>query len=174
MDRLEELFVAGDVDAFEILFRQYQGQVYAWIVRIVRNPASAEDLTIETFWRIYQHRKRFNPGRPFGRWARRIATRLAIDYLRSADRFSAEPCEPTTRPADPGLLLQRELRKQIEKAFSLLPARLRVAATLALVEELPYSEIAEALGISLSAVKMRVARAMQTLRKSLERIGFQP
>ena len=107
---------------------------------------------------------------------RRIATHLAIDYLRSADRFSAEPCEPTTRPADPGLLLQRELslRKQIEKAFSLLPARLRVTATLALVEELPYSEIAEALGISLSAVKMRVARAMQTLRKSLERIGIQP
>jgi hypothetical protein len=47
-------FCRGDLDAFEALFRQHQGEVYGWIVRIVRDPAAAEDLTIETFWRIHR------------------------------------------------------------------------------------------------------------------------
>ena len=50
MELLEQ-FRQGDVAAFETLFRQFQGEVYGWIVRVVRNPALAEDLTIETFWR---------------------------------------------------------------------------------------------------------------------------
>src|SRR5262245_38642010 len=83
METLER-FVAGDLDAFEVLFRQYQGEVYGWIVRMVRNPAVAEELTVDAFWRIYRHRSRFDPQRPFGPWARRIATRAAIDYLKSA------------------------------------------------------------------------------------------
>lgn len=51
MELLEQ-FVRGDLDALESIFREYQNEVYGWIVRIVRDPA-AEDLTIETFWRIY-------------------------------------------------------------------------------------------------------------------------
>ena len=53
MDAGLERFATGDVDAFEALFRQYQGELYGWIVRIVRHPGAAEELTIETFWRIY-------------------------------------------------------------------------------------------------------------------------
>src|SRR5258708_27131362 len=92
-------FAGGDVDAFEELFRQYQSEVYRWIVRLVRNPGVAEELTVETFWRIYRHRKRFDTRRPFGPWARRIASRVAIDYLKSIDyRQSAGylfmPAEP--------------------------------------------------------------------------------
>src|SRR5579864_3807769 len=84
METLER-FAAGEVDAFETVFRQYQSEVYKWIVRLVRNPGVAEELTVETFWRIYRNRKRFDARRPFGPWARRIATRVAIDYLRSGD-----------------------------------------------------------------------------------------
>ncbi len=51
---LLERFAAGDVDAFEALFRQYQGEVYRWLMRIVRNTAVAEDLTVETFWRMHR------------------------------------------------------------------------------------------------------------------------
>jgi len=76
-------FHEGDIVAFETLFRQFQGDVYGWIVLIVRDRGVAEDLTIETFWRIYRTRKRFNPDMSFAAWARRIATRLAIDYLRT-------------------------------------------------------------------------------------------
>src|SRR5438067_10332550 len=56
---LLERFVAGDLEAFEALFRQHQSEVYRWTVRIVRDTGAAEDLTVETFWRIYRARERF-------------------------------------------------------------------------------------------------------------------
>jgi RNA polymerase sigma-70 factor (ECF subfamily) len=56
-------FATGELEAFETLFRQFQGEVYGWIVRIVRDPTSAEDLTVETFWRIYRAHARFDPAR---------------------------------------------------------------------------------------------------------------
>src|SRR5262245_10445048 len=145
-----ERFAAGEIDAFEQLFRQHQGEVYGWIVRLVRNPGVAEELTVETFWRIWRHRRRFNPRRPFGAWARRIATRVAIDHLKSADyrKTSSTPLDPDVPPpqsSSPDPLLQAEQRQQIAAAFDALPARLRVAASLALIEECPYQEIADAL-----------------------------
>ena len=81
MDLLER-FAQGELEAFETVFRQFQGEVFGWIVRIVRDPGIAEDLTVETFWRIYQARSRFDPTRSFGAWARRIATNVALDYLK--------------------------------------------------------------------------------------------
>src|SRR5262249_45470772 len=59
-------FKHGEVDAFEILFRQFQADVYGWIVQIVRDPGIAEDLTIETFWGIYRARARFDDDASFG------------------------------------------------------------------------------------------------------------
>jgi RNA polymerase sigma-70 factor (ECF subfamily) len=76
-----ELFTQGDIQAFEALFREYQGDVYGWIIRIVHDSGAAEDLTIETFWRIYRARARFDPCRSFGAWARRIASNLALEHL---------------------------------------------------------------------------------------------
>ena len=77
------LFSQGDVDAFESLFRLHQRAVYVWILRIVRNPTAAEELVVETFWRIYRARARFDAARDFAPWARRIATRVALDWLRA-------------------------------------------------------------------------------------------
>ena len=76
-------FALGEIDAFETLVRQFQGDIYAWIVRIVRDPGIAEDLTVEALWRIYRARHQFRPERNFSPWARRIATNLALDHLRS-------------------------------------------------------------------------------------------
>src|SRR5580698_11400252 len=76
-------FRHGDVAAFETLFRQHQRAVYGWILRIVRNPATADELTVETFWRIYRAHARFEPSRGFEGWARRIATHSALDWMRS-------------------------------------------------------------------------------------------
>ena len=128
---------------------------------------------METFWRIYRNRSRYDPGRGFGPWARRVATRLAIDYLRSIDPVAADPPEPAAAP-HPDAIESAETRAAIADAFSRLPPRLRSAATLALVEDLPYAEIAAALGISLSAAKMRTARAVRSLRKMLAKIGIRP
>jgi RNA polymerase sigma-70 factor (ECF subfamily) len=171
MDLLQR-FAHGEIDAFETLVRQFQGDIYAWTVRIVRDPGVAEDLTVETLWRLFRTRHRFRPDGNFGAWARRIATNLAIDYLRRKrpESFLAEPAD--LRHPDP--LVQRETRERIQQAFRHLPAKLQVAATLALVEELPYDEIASALGTSVGAVKLRVFRAVRILRKRLSQAGIRP
>jgi RNA polymerase sigma factor (sigma-70 family) len=170
---LLEQFTGGELAAFETLFRQHQGDVYRWIVRIVRNPALAEDLTIETFWRIYRAHARFDPARSFGAWARRIATNVAIDHLKSA-RHEVELRNDIGAPTqvDPGA--QAEMQTALARAFRSLPAKLQAAATLALLEDRPQEEVGEALGISASAVKSRVFRATRLLRKKLRRMGFEP
>jgi RNA polymerase sigma-70 factor (ECF subfamily) len=172
MDLLQR-FTLGEIDAFETLVRQFQGDIYAWTVRIVRDPGTAEDLTVETLWRIYQARQRFRPDGNFSAWARRIATNLALDHLRRKHPEQSLLVEPAG-VSSPNHLLQRETREKIQHAFRRLPAKLRVAATLALVEEQPYDEIADALGTSVGAVKLRVFRAVRILRKQLNHLGVRP
>jgi RNA polymerase sigma factor (sigma-70 family) len=166
-------FCHGDLDAFEALFRRHQSEVYGWIVRIVRDPAAAEDLTVETFWRIYRAHARFDHTRSFGAWARRIATNAALDHLKTGRVETDLPDDLPTPPLpDPGI--SEEIRRKTARAFSRLSPKLQVAATLALIEEQPYEEIAEALGISTGAVKVRVFRALRFLRKELQRQGIRP
>jgi RNA polymerase sigma-70 factor, ECF subfamily len=166
-------FALGEIDAFETLVREIQGEVYAWIVRIVRDPGIAEDLTVETLWRIYRARHRFRPDGNFAAWARRIATNLALDHLRRQRPEQSLVADPAEAP-QPDPLLQRETREKIDQAFRRLPAKLQVAAMLALVEEQPYDEIADALGTSVGAVKLRVFRAVRILRRQLSRLGVRP
>lgn len=171
------LFRQGDLDAFESLFRLHQRAVYGWILRMVRNPATAEELAVETFWRIYRARERFDPAREFAPWARRIATRVALDWLRAQkpeeeldeDALATQPAGPTADPS-----VAAEIRAKTAQAFARLPCKLRAAALLAIVEEQPHKEVAEALGISVTAVKLRVFRAVRLLRKDLERQGITP
>ena len=163
---LLERFASGDLEAFEALFRQHQKEVYSWIVRIVRDTGIAEDLTVETFWRIYKARSRFRPEGNFRAWARRIATNAAFDHLRHSRRETGLPGDlPCTTGADPAV--RREARERIRMAFQELPAKYRLVATLALVEEEPYNNIADAAGISVALVKVRVFRAVRMLRKKL-------
>ena len=163
---LLERFAAGDLEAFEVLFRQHQKEVYAWIVRIVRDTGIAEDLTVETFWRIYKHRARFRPDGNFRAWARRIATNAALDHLRYARQEITLPENLPCAPSPDGAVA-RETRESINKAFHDLPAKYRLVATLAIVQKESYADIAQAAGISESLVKIRVFRAVRMLRKKL-------
>jgi RNA polymerase sigma-70 factor (ECF subfamily) len=163
--------------AFETLFHLHQRAVYGWILRITRNPAAAEDLTIETFWRIHRAHARFDPARGFEGWARRIATRAALDWLRAghAEReLPMEACAEPSAPAEADPAVTAEIRSKTALAFGRLPPRLRIAATLAVIEEQPQKEVAAALGISVAAVKLRLFRALRLLRKDLERQGITP
>jgi len=164
-------FVRGDEAAFESLFRRFEREVYGWIFRIVRDPGTAEDALVEAFWRAYRGRARFDPTRSFGAWMRRIATNVARDHLRAArarpawslsDRIAA-PDRPDPHTAE-----------TIALAFRRLPIDQQVAATLALVEERPYAEIADALDVPLGTVKSRVFRAVRALRRELARLDVQP
>jgi RNA polymerase sigma-70 factor (ECF subfamily) len=169
-------FRRGDLDAFESLFRLHQRAVYGWILRIVRNQGVAEELTAETFWRMYRAHARFDPKYGFEGWARRIAIHAALEWMRSAraearaEELVVDPAAPTV--ADPAMTA--EIRQRTHEAFERLAPKLRIAAVLAVVEQLPQKEVAAALGISVAAVKLRVFRALRLLRRDLERQGIRP
>jgi RNA polymerase sigma-70 factor (ECF subfamily) len=145
--------------------------VYGWIVRIVRDSGTAEDLTVDTFLRAYRARARFDPERSFGAWLRRIATNLALDHLKRSRRETPldDNFPAAVTDSNPGV--QRERREQIDRAFGKLSPKLRLVAMLALVEDVPYREIAEALGIPDATVRVRVFRATQSLRESLKELS---
>ena len=170
-------FRQGDMDAFETLFRMHQRPVYSWVLRMVRDPGAAEDVTVEAFWRMHRAHARFDSARRFEPWARRIATHAALDWLRrQKPESSASPemwmnvAAPSTRDA----AVTDEIRRKTSGAFARLPAKLRVAAVLAVVEDRPHKEVAEALGITVAAVKLRVFRALRLLRKDLQEQGITP
>ena len=171
-------FAHGDREAFEALFRQYEREVYRWILRIVREPEAAEDALVEAFWRAYRGRARFDPSRVFGAWMRRIATRCAIDQLKAVRRRHWQQFDLVGRvPPSPEAVLggpgDPVLADNIRRAFASLPPKLRVVATLALIEELPQAEIADAMGVPIGTVKSRLFRATRELRNELTRAGIQ-
>lgn len=169
--RLLERFVEGDQAAFETLFRQFERDVYGWILRITRDGTTAEDATVEAFWRAYRGRARFDASRSFGAWMRRIATNTALDQLRAGRRGDAAP-PVRQRVSNEGA--PHDLRESIRMAFGRLSPRLAVVATLALIEERTHAEIAEALDLPIGTVKSRVFRATRLLRAELARLGVTP
>src|SRR4026208_355011 len=94
-------FVQGDLDAFETIFKQFEAEVYRWILRIVRDPAGAEDVVVEAFWRAHRGRAS-GPGsgrlRPTPRAipsARRVTGHRAIRPARRLPRCRAPiPASP--------------------------------------------------------------------------------
>jgi RNA polymerase sigma-70 factor (ECF subfamily) len=170
--QLLERFVDGDPEAVEALYRRHEREAYGWILRIVRDPAAAEDVLVESFWRAFRARARFDTNRPFGAWLRRIATRAALDHLRTVRRRGEQHLGEVDPPAQKGEDLAA--RQAITRAFRRLPAKLQVVATLALIEELPYQEIAGALDLPLGTVKSRLSRANRRLREELSRQGIRP
>jgi len=157
---LLERYVRGDLDAFECVFRQHQSTVHGWIVRVVRDPAEAEDLTIETFWRIYRSRGSFNTQRECGGWAHRVAVNLAYNHLRDSRRMSplqGHLLEPSLPPEENG----EGLEECVRQAVGELPERLRELAVLVLIEERSHLEVARMLGVSVGAVKSRVFRGVR-------------
>jgi len=165
-------FVRGDEGAFEQLFREFERDVFRWILRIVRDRAAAEDVLVEAFWRAYRGRAQFDPERTFGAWIRRIATNASLDHLRAHKATRGWHTASDELPAPRGP--DRETNDAIALAFRRLPVDLQVVAALALLEEQPYAEIADALGVPEGTVKSRVFRATRALRAQLTRLGVRP
>jgi RNA polymerase sigma factor (sigma-70 family) len=115
-------------------------------------------------------RARFDPTRSFGAWARRIASNAALDHLRAVRRQTA--ALPALPSAATHSAAERDLQVRIERAFVRLPPKLRVVADLAFVDGWPQDEIAEALGISRTAVKFRAIRAKKWLINAFEKEGI--
>jgi len=176
MDLLRR-FTRGELEAFEELFRRHQPEVYQWAMCLMRDAAAAEDVTIEAFWRMYRAHARFDPTRPFGAWARRIVSNVAMEYLRKHRREAPADPELLDRqsgPAEADGAVRAEQRHAVVRAFLALPAKLRAVASLVLIEGKKYDEVARALGISMQAVKSREFRAVRSLRKRLSEMGMEP
>ncbi|MGH9660999.1 MAG: RNA polymerase sigma factor, partial [Bryobacteraceae bacterium] len=120
------------------------------------------DLTVEAFWRIYRSHARFEALRSFGAWARRIATNVALDHLKQRRGEL-----PLTIDVAGGGTGDPAMRVAIERAFRGLGPKLEVVARLALIEQTPQEEIAEALDIPVGTVKSRLFRAVRQLREEL-------
>jgi RNA polymerase sigma-70 factor, ECF subfamily len=175
-DELLERFARGDEAAFEHLFREFQSDVYGWIVQVIRDPGVAEELTVETFLRIHRSRQSFDSTRNFASWARRIAVNLAISHLR---RNRPEV------PADEAALgnfgswqadsaVAADIQDCVRQAFAKLPPAERAVASLAYIEERSHEEIAQSLDVPKGTVKSRLFRASRLLRKHLAKLGVTP
>ena len=170
-------FVSGDGPAFEALFRRFERDVFCWALRIVRDRAAAEDVVVEAFWRAYRSRARFDPTRSFGAWLRRISTNVALDHLRTIRSrehwidLDARDVRLESEAADARRPVPIEARDAMARAFRSLPPKLLVVALLALVEQQPYEEIANALDVPIGTVKSRAFRAIRALREALTRLG---
>ena len=166
---------SGDLDAIGALMSQYQHRLYRYLVRIVRQPATAEDLFQQTWLRVMERIKSYDPQRNFEAWLFSLAHNLAIDYLRRYRPESLdEPLPSGETPAarleseDAGALegiLTRERAVLLASAMEDLSVAHREAITLRFEEEMKLQEMAEVMNIPLATVKTRLHRALLSLRQ---------
>jgi RNA polymerase sigma-70 factor (ECF subfamily) len=158
-----ERFVQGDEQAFNELFRRHAGRLQGALRRMV-GPA-AGDVLQTTFLSIIRSRGRYQRGAPFRPWLYTVALNAARDFLRrqqreepqSSDQLPEVAADPTPLP-DPGL------SRTVEAALAQLPPNQREAIVLHRFDGFSFREIAEMLGVSETAVKVRAHRGYERLR----------
>lgn len=176
--------IRGDADAFGVLMNRYMQAVYSFAYRLVHNPDSAQDITQETFIKVWKHRARFDMNHSFKTWLFTIARNTAYDALKkkSAIPFSQwselkESSYESIRETEPVVIdetplpdeladaqLQKEL---IEKAITQLPVPYQTVVLLRYDSDLTFEEIGVVLGAPLNTVKSQYRRAIVKLRSYL-------
>jgi RNA polymerase sigma-70 factor (ECF subfamily) len=181
---------AGDQASFALLLERHRGPVIHFLYRMVLNQPVAEELAQEVFLRVYRSRETYEPTAKFTTWLFRIATHLALNHIRDGkheknqDRLESsghvagrhEDAEPVRQVADRGPNVEQSLLRQarldeVRDAIAALPDKQRAAVMMHKYEELEYSQIAQALGCSESAVKSLLFRAYETLRARLAHLA---
>ena len=165
----------GDPGALDELYDQLSRPVYSLLLRMVQEPALAEDLTQETFLRVWHRVRQFDPDRgAVTTWVLAVARNQARDYLRAAARsarqrtLSLSDAKPSVRAARLCVSrFNRTPRPALGGVWARLSAPQQRLLQLAFYEGLSYPEIAVRLGHPLGTVKSRVRAALQTLRREL-------
>ncbi len=172
MAALVEQAKSGDSEAFDRLVRITYADAYALALRLTANTEDARDVVQETYLRAYRHIGRFRGDAQFGTWLYRIvancsATHLSRRRRNSHEQISSHHDVVETRPEhDPELQGDlAELRATLDATIRDLPARLRSVVVLRDLYDLPHAAIAEELGISETAAKVRLHRARKRLRE---------
>lgn len=161
---------AGSHGAFRALVERWTRSVYRTAYRITANKEDAEDAVQETFLRVYRQLHTYDRRSAFSTWLYRISVNCSLDIVRRPSRrASADPGDPATEAPSPHRLAQdSEFRRRLGAAMDELSEQERTAFVLRHHEGLPIEEIASVLGLSESAAKHSVFRAVQKLRRQLE------
>ena len=176
----EELFaqfIGGESSCFDVLVDRYYKAVYRFLVRFTGRPHLAEDLIQDVFMKVYRSANTFDPAKRFRPWLYSIAANRARDALRSAGRTekqivvrrgkadedaSLEELLPGSPSPPDREMIARETTEKVQQALMDMPESLREILTLAYYNQMPYKEIADALGIPLGTVKSRLHKAVST------------
>jgi RNA polymerase sigma-70 factor (ECF subfamily) len=180
--RLARLAKTGDRGAFADLVELYKDKIYHLGYRMLGNRQEAEDVTQETFLRVYRSLDRYDESMKFSTWIYRIGTNLSIDRLRkrkatySLDADVAPDGEGTDwygmlaseEPTPEGRVLLSESQRRIREAIDSLPKKYKSVVVLKYLHDMSLQEIGDVLDMPVTTVKTRVHRGREFLRKKLE------
>jgi RNA polymerase sigma-70 factor (ECF subfamily) len=170
----------GDEECFRVLLEKYRNPVMRFVYRMVQDRAISEELAQEVFLRVYRSRATYEPTARFTTWLFRIATHLAINWLRDGrnergqQRLDDEgdgdmPVREVAdrRPTVEQRMLDQTRLQEVRDAITVLPEKQRAAVLMHKYEEMEYAQIAHVLECSESAVKSLLFRAYESLRTRL-------
>jgi len=180
---LVERVKAGDRHAFDLLVLKYQHRIVKLIMRYIRDPAEALDVSQEAFLKAYRALPKFRGDSAFYTWMYRIAINTAKNHLVAARRrplqYSSDISEPEEfdwhasmqdRDSPEQQALGDELRVAVEATLSDLPEDLRVAITLRELDGLTYEEISQVMECPIGTVRSRIFRAREAIDKKIQSI----
>jgi RNA polymerase sigma-70 factor (ECF subfamily) len=169
----------GDETSFALLLERHRSPVVNFLHRMVQNRAVSEELAQEVFLRVYRSRENYEPTAKFTTWLFRIATHLALNWIRDGQKekrnesLSEELIDGAERqvadrqPSIEQALIYDVKVQEIRKAIEALPEKQRAAVLMHKYQGLDYSQISAALSCTESAVKSLLFRAYETLRSRL-------
>lgn len=183
-ERLLADFLDGDEQAFSLLVRRYDRELFQFVARFVRDTAAADDIVQDTFIQVHNSAHGFDPTRRFRPWMFTIAANKARDFLRTRNRrkevafsFDNNDGERTNfqdflADAGPTPLVEVEAdeqREAVRKIVGTLPDHLREVLILAYFQRFPYKEMADMLEIPLGTVKSRLHAAVTKFAEAYKR-----
>ena len=167
---------AAAMPSWDELVRQHADRVYRLAYRLAGNQHDAEDLTQETFIRVFRSVQNYQPG-TFEGWLHRITTNLFLDMVRRRARIRMEALPddydrvPAEEPNPEQIYHDSRLGPDLQAALDSLPPEFRAAVVLCDIEGLSYEEIGATLGVKLGTVRSRIHRGRQALREYLAAHG---
>ena len=154
----------------EDLFGRHQGEIYAYLVRMLRDPELAADLTQDAFVKAYRAYDALQKPENARAWLYQIAHRVALDELRHRRVVRFVPLvgeSRNTAPSAEHLVMDARLSGELQRALDRIPERQRAALILAELHDLTGVELAAALGVSHVAARALLTRARESLRQAL-------
>ncbi|MBD79650.1 MAG: RNA polymerase subunit sigma-24 [Crocinitomicaceae bacterium] len=171
-----------DQQAYAEILKRYREPIYFMLLKMVRKPIEAEDLTIETFGKAFKRLHQYVPTHAFSTWLYKIATNNCIDFIRKkktttysldqeitgsgGDNFKIDPPSNTLTPEEK--IIKKQKIELMQQVVTLLKPRYKTLIELRYFKEYSYAEISEEVGIPLGTVKAQLFRAKELLFEMLK------